>query len=42
MTKEQCLNCHAPTKACRDPQFAHLMSASCLDYEPKQEQEVKT
>ena len=34
MTEEQCATCAKPTKMCQSPQFAHLMSASCLNHTP--------
>ena len=34
MTLEQCQSCAKPSTCCQDPQFAHLMSASCLNHTP--------
>ena len=34
MSKEQCLSCAKPSPSCQEPQFSHLMNASCLNHTP--------
>jgi len=40
MTSEQCQTCASPSPSCQNPQFAHLMNASCLNHTPCAEGQI--